>query len=118
MSVADGPTPGPSRKREGRRTANPARANPARGEVAVAGFVLRPSFAALVAAEEEVGALFALVERAAAGGLGLAETVALLWHCRVDDVRREDFAEALAAAGIAALAAPLGALLRQIVSGR
>jgi hypothetical protein len=44
-------------------------ANPARGEAAllIAGeiLVLRPSFEALVAAEEELGPLFALIERAA-----------------------------------------------------
>jgi hypothetical protein len=42
--------------------------NPARGEAAIeiAGAVvtLRPTFEALVAAEEELGPLFALVERA------------------------------------------------------
>lgn len=45
-------------------------ANPERGEAALrvggATVVLRPSFAALVAAEGELGPLFALVERAAA----------------------------------------------------
>ena len=53
--------------------------NPVRGEAAlrVGGetLVLRPSFAALVAAEEELGPLFALVERAAEGRLRLAEMV-------------------------------------------
>ena len=48
-------------------------ANSARGEAAllVRGerVVLRPSFEALVAAEEELGPLFALVERAADGRL-------------------------------------------------
>lgn len=43
--------------------------------------VLRPSFAALVAAEEELGPLFALVERAADGRLGLGELTSLFWHC-------------------------------------
>src|SRR3546814_12880873 len=65
-------------------------ANPARGEamLRVAGeqYLLRPSFTALVAAEEEVGSLFALVERAAAGELRLAEMAALVWH--VIDARR------------------------------
>ncbi len=46
-------------------------ANEARGECAVrvngCDLVLRPSFQALVAAEAELGPLFALVERAAAG---------------------------------------------------
>lgn len=94
-------------------------ANPARGEVMVAGMVLRPSFAALVAAEGELGPLFALVERAAAGSLGLAETVALMWHCRTEvELTREMFGERLAAAGLAALVAPLGALLGQILRGR
>jgi hypothetical protein len=48
-------------------------ANPYRGEASldVAGekLVLRPTFGALVAAEEELGSLFELVERAAAGAL-------------------------------------------------
>ena len=60
-------------------------ANAARGEVALVlggeTLRLRPSFAALVAAEAELGPLFALVERAAAGGLTLAEMAALFWHC-------------------------------------
>jgi Phage tail tube protein, GTA-gp10 len=47
----------------------------------VCGHVLRPTFAALVAAEEELGPLFALVERAASGTLKLSEMVALFWHC-------------------------------------
>ncbi len=57
------------------------RANAARGEAVVCGYTLRPSFAALVAAEEELGPLFALVERAASGELKLSEMVALFWHC-------------------------------------
>ncbi len=42
--------------------------------------MLRPSFAALVAAEEELGPLFALVERAAEGELALSEIAALFDH--------------------------------------
>ena len=61
-------------------------ANPARGEAMLHfgddGILLRPTFAALVAAEEELGPLFALVERAASGQLKLSEMVALFWHCR------------------------------------
>ncbi|MFN4097470.1 MAG: gene transfer agent family protein, partial [Sphingomonas sp.] len=75
-------------------------ANPARGEAAVrvAGveLVLRPSFGALVAAEQELGPLFALVERAAEGRLGLGEMVALFWHClkaRPEGLTREAFGE-------------------------
>ena len=96
-------------------------ANPARGEASVAGIMLRPSFAALVAAEEELGPLFALVERAAAGQLKLSEMTALLWHCRVDapvDLSREAFSEAVAVGGLAAATPALKALLGQILGGR
>lgn len=100
-------------------------ANPVRGEAALrlggAQLVLRPSFAALVAAEQETGPLFELVERAASGRLGLAEIVALFWHCRVEDscaLPREAFGDALAEAGLVALTPVLRVLLRQILQGR
>jgi hypothetical protein len=97
--------------------------NPARGEAClrVAGetLVLRPSFAALVAAEAELGPLFALVERAADGRLALAEMVALFWHCLVErPMPREDFAEGVAAGGLAAATPALKVLLGQILAGR
>jgi hypothetical protein len=95
--------------------------NPARGEAEVAGFHLRPSFAALVAAEGEVGPLFALVDRAAGGALSLADMVALFWHCRAgaaQDVARAEFAEAVTAAGLAAATPALKILLGQILQGR
>ncbi len=94
-------------------------ANPARGEAAVAGYRLRPTFTALVAAEAELGPLFGLVERAAAGHLTLADTAALLWHC-VDGERpgREDFSEALFNAGLAAVTPALRVVLGQILHGR
>jgi hypothetical protein len=98
-------------------------ANPHRGEVALLldGFthVLRPSFGALVAAEEELGSLFRLIERASGGELKLAELVALFWHCLADraDQSREAFAEAVTKIGLAALAAPLRALLVQVLKG-
>jgi hypothetical protein len=94
--------------------------NAARGEALVAGCKLRPSFSALVAAEDELGALFALVERAASGQLKLSEMVALFWHCldEVGDMSRDDFAEAVAAAGLAAATPALKALLGQILTGR
>ena len=94
-------------------------ANPARGEAAFAGFTLRPTFAALVAAEAELGPLFGLVERAAAGELTLAETAALLWHCVAGErPARADFGEALAAAGLAAVTPALRVVLGQILHGR
>lgn len=100
-------------------------ANPVRGEATLrlgnADIVLRPGFAALVAAEQEIGPLFDLVERAAGGRMGLAELVALLWHCRVADscpLDRDGFAEALAQAGLVAVTPALKTLLRQILQGR
>jgi hypothetical protein len=94
-------------------------ANSARGETAIAGHVLRPSFAALVAAEEELGPLFALVERAAIGQLKLSEMVALFWHCVVDQstASREDFADAVVAGGLAGATPALKCLLGQILGG-
>lgn len=100
-------------------------ANPARGEasVRVAGemLVLRPSFAALVAAEGEIGPLFAVVERAAEGRLGLGELVALFWHClaaRPAGLTREAFGEAVVAGGLAGATPALRVLLGQILAGR
>jgi hypothetical protein len=100
-------------------------ANIARGEaeLRIAGqtLVLRPSFSALVAAESELGPLFALVERAAEGRLGLSEMVALFWHClgdRPEALTRDGFAEAVTAHGLAANTPALKALLGQILAGR
>jgi len=98
-------------------------ANPLRGEseLVIAGQIrlLRPSFTALVAAEEELGPLFALVERAGAGELRLSEMVALFWHCLADrsDLTRVDVGEAVMEQGLAACAKPLRSLLGQILQG-
>ena len=96
-------------------------ANPARGEASliVAGeaIVLRPSFAALVAAEEELGPLFALVERAADGRLTLAEMAALFAHCAGGAATCEQVGEAIAAQGLARVTPALKLLLTQILQG-
>ncbi len=98
-------------------------ANPHRGEAAlvIAGtpHVLRPSFTALVAAEQELGPLFALVERAGAGELRLAEVASLFWHCltKRGELTREAVGEAVLRQGLAASAAPLRVLLGQILRG-
>lgn len=99
--------------------------NPARGEARLraAGLdlTLRPSFAALVAAEQELGPLFALVERAADGALRLEEMVALFWHCIADRpvaLERGLFAEAVAEAGLANVTPVLRVLIQQILAGR
>lgn len=96
-----------------------------RGEVALVlggeTLVLRPTFAALVVAEGELGPLFALVERAAAGGLGLGEMAALLWHCVVEvpaDLTREAFGDRLVEGGLASVTPALRVLLGQILAGR
>jgi hypothetical protein len=82
--------------------------------------LLRPTFAALVAAEEELGPLFALVERAGEGRLALAEIAALFWHCLSDrdGLTRETVGEAVLAQGLAESAKPLRVLLGQILRGR
>lgn len=102
-----------------------AAANSLRGEaelrVGDRAFVLRPSFAALVAAEGELGPLFALVERAADGRLALSELAGLFWHCvkdRPEALTREAIGEAVVAQGLAAVTPALRVLLGQILSGR
>lgn len=98
--------------------------NPVRGEAAFAvggrQRVLRPTFAALVAAEQELGSLYALVERASEGHLRIAELATLFWHCLTErgDIVREQVGEAVVEAGLAGCAAPLRCLLGQILQGR
>ncbi len=81
--------------------------------------VMRPTFDALVRAEEELGSLFALVERAGSGELRLTEMSALYWHCLTDreTVSRQQVGEAIATMGMAAAAKPLRTLLEQILKG-
>jgi Phage tail tube protein, GTA-gp10 len=99
-------------------------ANAARGEAVIrtknAAHILRPTFAALVTAEEELGPLFELVERAASGSLKLSEMVALFWHCLADQgaIGRAEFSDAVAEAGLAAATPALKILLGQILGGR
>ncbi len=96
-------------------------ANELRGEAMAGGVKLRPTFAALVAAEDELGPLFALVERAASGELRLSEMTALFWHCRDDappELTRNAFCEDIAARGLAAATPALKTLLGQILAGQ
>ena len=100
-------------------------ANPHRGEasIIVAGetLLLRPSFTALVLAEEELGSLFALVERAAEGRLSLGEIAALFDHLsrgRPPAIDRDMIGEAVVAMGLAKVAPVLRAVLGQILKGR
>ncbi|GAA4641926.1 hypothetical protein GCM10023115_02580 [Pontixanthobacter gangjinensis] len=98
-------------------------ANPHRGEASIlvngSQYLLRPSFTALVAAEEELGSLFALVERAGEGRLKLSEMSALFWHCleQQNSISRDQIGEAVLESGLAKCAAPLRAILIQILQG-
>jgi hypothetical protein len=79
--------------------------------------LLRPSFAALVAAEAEFGPLFALVERAADGRLTLSEVAGLFQHCAAGEVSRDEIGAAIAEAGLAGVTPVLKTLLTQILQG-
>src|SRR5690242_10086252 len=100
-------------------------ANKYRGEASleVAGecLLLRPTFSALVAAEEELGSLFELVEQAAAGLLKLQHIVALFDHLsrgRPPAITRERIGEAVVEKGLAGISPTLKLVLTQILQGR
>ena len=100
-------------------------ANAYRGEAAlqVAGevLVLRPTFGALVAAEEELGSLFELVERAAENALKLHQIAALFDHLsrgRPPAITRERIGEAVVEKGLAGIAPVLKLVLTQVLQGR
>ena len=83
--------------------------------------VLRPTFAALSAAEAELGSLFALVTRGAEGQLLFTEITTLFWHVLRDrpaHVTRPVFDEAMAELGLVRLTPVLKILLRQILQGQ
>jgi hypothetical protein len=99
-------------------------ANPLRGEVDLdlpgLALRLRPTFAALVAIELEIGGLMPAIERAAAGDVRLFDVAALFWHCADNDERRPDRAvlEALLLqAGLGRVATPYRLLLTRIFAG-
>jgi hypothetical protein len=83
--------------------------------------LIRPTFGALVAAEEELGSLFELVERAAAGALRLSEIAALFDHLtrgRPEAVTRERIGETVVEKGLAQITPVLKLVLTQILQGR
>ena len=99
-------------------------ANPLRGEAELIldgrRIVLRPTFEALVAAEEELGSLFALVERAANGQLTLSELTALFWHLIKDRpvaLTREQLGEQMIALGLSGVTPTLKTVLKQVLQG-
>lgn len=83
-------------------------------------FLLRPSFENLVAAEEEIGSLFALVERASEGALTLSEVSALLWHCMEAQPKpsREEVGHAVLKQGLINTTKPVRAILSQVLQGQ
>lgn len=100
-------------------------ANPHRGEASlrVGGetLLLRPSFSALVAAEQELGPLFELVERASEGKLALAEIAALFDHLsagRPAAITRDRIGEAIVETGLSGISPALRLVLGQILKGR
>lgn len=100
-------------------------ANALRGEASlqVTGelLLLRPSFSALVAAEEELGPLFALVERASEGKLALHEIASLFDHLSRDRpaaITRERIGEAVVEKGLAGISPTLRLILEQILKGK
>lgn len=100
-------------------------ANPYRGEgnIVVSGeaLLLRPTFSALVAAEEELGSLFELVERATRGGLRLTEIAVLFDHLsagRPAAIDRQQIGEAIVQLGLARVTPKLRQVLEQILQGR
>lgn len=83
--------------------------------------LLRPTFAALVAAEEELGSLFELVERAAQGALKLHQIAALFDHLtsgRPQGITRARIGEAVVEKGLAGITPTLKLILTQILQGR
>ena len=72
-----------------------------------------------VLAEAELGSLFALVERAAAGGLTLTDITALLWHCLPSENRPERIAvgEAVLGMGLVGATVPVRSVLAQVLQG-
>lgn len=98
-------------------------ANPMRGEATLAvdgkTWLLRPTFEALVAAEDELGSLFAMVERAAEGSLKLAEISAMLWHCLPADNRpdRATVNQAILEMGLVGAMVPLRVIFSQVLKG-
>ena len=100
-------------------------ANPHRGEASIdvggETLLLRPSFSALIAAEEELGSLFEIVERAAEGQLRLQEIVALFDHLsrgRPDTITRDRIGEAVVETGLTGVTPTLKVVLTQILQGR
>ncbi len=100
-------------------------ANIVRGEVGLSlpsgACVLRPTFSSLVAAEEEVGSLLALLDRAGCGDVRLGDIGPLFWHALrrpVPWVDRGLFEAELVDVGLKALIPAYRQLLASVFGGR
>ncbi|MBA3730321.1 MAG: gene transfer agent family protein, partial [Sphingomonas sp.] len=75
----------------------------------------------LVAAEEELGPLFALVEQASEGKLSLTQVAALFDHLSVGrpvGIGRSEIGEAVVEQGLVSIAPLIKSILGQILQGR
>lgn len=101
-------------------------ANPYRGEACLQvgdeAIIIRPTFGALVSAEEELGPLFAVVERAASGELGIREITALFDHLsregRSSGIDRDQIGKAIVDEGLVGVSPQLKLVLGQILQGQ
>ncbi len=79
----------------------------------------RPSYGALVAAEAELGSLFALVERASSGTMSMSEMIAFVWYCRIDaGLARDTFGTRCVETGLAKLTPLFRTLVEQALGGQ
>lgn len=104
-------------------------ANPLRGEVAITldgqAFVMRPTFAAIMEIETELGGVVPLARRAAAGDFGLRDLAVVIraglnGAADADDERRVDLdhvGEMIIATGVANVTGPVRDLLTRILGG-
>lgn len=98
-------------------------ANALRGETTLAisgrSYLLRPTFEALVAAEEELGSLLTLLETASQGALSLAQMSSLVWHCLPPQDRPDcsHVGDALLEMGLLEATKPVRMILSQILRG-
>ena len=101
------------------------RANPLRGEVPLTlggrVYVLRPSFAAIVAVEQRLGGVIALAVKGSKGELGLREMAALIFETMEKDgsgaPSEEEVGALILEEGLAAISPVVSALLAAILKG-
>ena len=101
------------------------RANRLRGEVPLTlgerDFVLRPSFAAIVAIEERLGGIISLAVRASKGEFGLREITAIIWEAldrrEASNLTEESLGVLILEEGLAAISPVVSEVLASILKG-